>query len=142
MRGTDLEQRVPVMFLVIMHETDARLVILSAFLVAELADVAACLARFAAVPRLDHLCARAKRAESALARHERRVLPVGEQPAHDRASRVGVLAPVVRLCCSREGLRVVAPHAAMADAVARGQDELEIRVAERDLVVFRQAIRV
>lgn len=119
-----------------MHESDARLVILLAFLVAELADVAASLARLAAVPRLDDLRTRAKRAESALAWHERRVLPVCEQPAHDRATRVGVLGRP-----PREGLRVVAPHAAMADAVARGQDELEVRVAVRDLV-FWQAVRI
>ncbi len=121
-----------------MHESDARLVILFTLLVAELADMAACLARLAAVPRLDDLRARTKRAESALAWHERRVLLVSEQPAHDRAARVGVLR---RLPAA--GLRVVAPHAAMADAVTRGQHQLEVRVAERDLVFFFwQAIRV
>lgn len=115
---TSLEQRVPVVFLVIMHETDARLVILFAFLITELADVTACLARFAAVPRLDHLRACAKRAKSALARHERRVLPVSEQPPHDRAAGIGVFGRRIPTASYREGLRVVAPHAAMADAVA------------------------
>src|ERR1700761_2519277 len=140
MRVTDLEQRVPVVFLVVMHESDTCLVILFALLVPELADVTTCLACFAAVPRLDDLCAYTKRAKSALARHERRVLLVRKQPAHDRAARIRVLG--LLLLSPREGLRIVTPHAAMADAVARGQHELEVRVTECDLVVFWKAVRV
>src|ERR1700761_6221096 len=98
-----------------MHESDARLVILFALLVAELADVTACLPRLATVPRLDDLRARAKRAKSALTWHERRVLLVREQTTHDGATRVGVL--LGRRSSRGEGLRVVAPHTAMADAV-------------------------
>ena len=110
-RETDLEQRVPVMLLVIVHECHARLVIFLALLIAELANMASSLARLAAVPRLDDLRTGAERAESALARHERRVL-VGQQPAHDGP------AVLPGFPGSREGLRVVPSHAAMADTVA------------------------
>ena len=129
---TDLEQRVPVMLLVVMHERHSRLVILLALLVAELANVSPSLARLAAIPRLDDLRAGAKRAESAPARHERRVL-VGQQPAHDRTAVLRLSVPARG--CAGEGLGVVAAHAAVADAVARWEDELEVRVAKGDLAL-------
>jgi len=79
------------MLLVIMHERHARFIILLALLVAELADMASRLAGLAPISRFHHLGARAKRAESALARHERRFMSIGEQPSHDLTTRVGVL---------------------------------------------------
>ena len=139
---TDLEQGVPVMLLVVMHERHSRLVILFALLVAELANVSPSLARLAAIPRLDDLRAGAKRAESAPARHERRVL-VGQQPAHDRTA-VLPSSSMSTACggCAGEGLGVVAAHAAMADAVARREDEFEVRVAKGDLVLWYIVVRV
>src|SRR5579863_578976 len=132
-RETDLKEWVPVMLLVVMHERHARLVIFLALLIAELANMAPSLSRLAAVPRLDDLRAAAKRAESALARHERRVL-VGQQPAHDRAAVLHSVFPDDGH--GGEGLRVVSSHAAMADAIARRKDELEVRVAIGDLVLW------
>src|SRR5260221_10972550 len=126
------------MLLVVMHERHSRLVILFALLVAELANMSASLARLAAIPRLDDLRAGAERAESAPARHERRVL-VGQQPAHDRTA--VFLSSFSCSCRAGEGLGVVAAHAAVADAVARWEDELEVRVAKGDLAL-RYVLRV
>ena len=119
---TDLKQWVPEMLLVILRESNACFIILFTLLVSEFAYMTPGLASLSAIPRFDDLSPSAKRAKSTLARYERRVL-IGQQLAHDRSTRVGVLRLVCDFtftasgCCC-EGLCEVASHAAMSDAVA------------------------
>src|SRR5882757_4804523 len=107
------------MLLVVLREANACFIILFTFLVSEFSYMTPSLARLSAIPRFDDFSPSAKRAKTTPARNERRVL-IGQQLAHDRATRIGVLVCdfITSTGCRCEGLCVVASHAAMADAIA------------------------